>query len=35
MTQESPEGDDLSPAVGIIGAIGLSVMLWCLILGIY
>ena len=31
IAEEYAEGDLLSPAKGIIGAIGLSVMLWCLI----
>ena len=31
IVEEYPEDDLLSPAKGIIGAIGLSVMLWCLI----
>ena len=30
-TKEYPDVDTLSPAVGLIGGIGLSVMLWCLI----
>lgn len=35
-TEEGCGGDDLSPAVGVIGAIGLSIVLWCLIgLAIY
>lgn len=36
MTEVDSGGDDLSSAVGIIGAIGLSIALWCLTgLGIY
>jgi hypothetical protein len=31
ITEEYPDVDTLSPAVGIIGGIGLSVLLWCLI----
>jgi len=36
ITEEDPKDDALAPAMGIISAIGLSVMLWGLIiLGIY
>jgi hypothetical protein len=31
IAEEYPDVDTLSPAVGIISGIGLSVMLWCLI----
>ena len=32
ITEEYPEGDGLSPAKGIIAGIGLSIMLWWLII---
>jgi hypothetical protein len=32
LTEEYPKVEALSPAKGIIRAIGLSVMLWCLII---
>ncbi len=32
ITEEYPKVDALSPAKGIIGAIGMSIMLWCLII---
>ena len=32
LTEEYPEVEALSSAKGIIGAIGVSVMLWCLII---
>jgi hypothetical protein len=31
-TEEYIEVDALSPAMGVIGALGLSVLLWCLII---